>query len=247
MYKLYNDDLFNILPTLNNVNLVIADLPYNTLKKTQWDKEIINLQLFWEEVLKCTTKNATIILFGSTLFTAKLMLSNPKMFSEHLIWNKNSAANVFQSKKQHLKIHEDILVFHKNKNNYFPIMTKGKLRKKNSGGKKLFGDTNTELKESYNDDYYPKNILNFSNASNKGRIHIAQKPVELLEYLIKTYSNENDLIIDPVMGSGSTIIAAHNTTRNSIGIEKDKDIFLKTAQRIIDNISPQKSIDIDNS
>jgi len=230
-FQLYNDNCFSIFPLLEkqSIDLILTDLPYGTLKNTKWDKEEFPLDLMWQNILPLMKPNSNIIFFGSTLFTAKLMLSNHKLFKEHLIWNKNKGANILQAKKQHLKIHEDILVFNNGKIKYFPIMTKGKFRKK--GGGKL-GDYNISAQENYNDLYYPKSILNFSNVNQKDKIHITQKPVDLLEYLIKTYSNENETILDFCAGSMSTVIAALQTNRKVIAIEKDQEIFEKGSQRV---------------
>jgi len=158
-------------------------------------------------------------------------MSNPKMFRHSWVWNKLLSGNPFTVKYQPLKIHEDVLVFSKKGLNYNPIMTKGKMRNK-GGGKagELFGDI--ERTKSRNDLYYPKSVIEFTNHSRKGKLHPTQKPVALFEYLIKTYTNEGDLVLDNVMGSGTTGVACKNLNRDFIGIEKEPDYFKIAEERI---------------
>lgn len=145
-------------------------------------------------------------------------MSNPKMFKYEWIWDKKISGNPLLAKHQPLKVHESVLVFSKNKHLYAPIMRKGKLRYKGGGHSNLF---NRDMKKSLSDEYYPISILDFSNS--KRGPHPTQKPVALFEYLIKTYTNEGDLVLDNCAGSGTTGVACKNTNRNYILIEKEPE------------------------
>ena len=182
------------------------------------------------------------MLFGSEPFSSKLRMSNLKLYKYDWIWNKKKAGNIFLAKYQPMKIHENIIVFGKGKVAYYPIMIKrDKIKKsKNYGtGEAMGGNRKKEEKVYVYDKKNPISILEFSNASQKGKVHPTQKPVELLEYLIKTYTNENETVLDNCMGSGTTGVACKNLNRNFIGIELDKDYF-KIAKERIENVSNSK-------
>ena len=209
-----------------SIDMILSDLPYGTTA-CKWDV-IIPFEPLWEQYKRIIKDRGAIVLFGSEPFTGQLSASNPSQLKYSLVWNKKQTGNPFLANKQPLKIHEDILIF--NSGRYFPIMTKGKMRKKGGGSKSLiFG--NTEAKE--NDKYYPVSILEFPNCSTRtGKLHPTQKPVALLEYLIKTYTVEGETVLDNTMGSGSTGVACINTKRNFIGIEKDDKYFEIAKKRI---------------
>ena len=193
-----------------------------------------------EQLNRIIKTNGAICLFGSEPFSSALRMSNIKNFKYDWIWNKKLAGNGILAKKQPLKIHEIVSVF--NSGIYIPQMTKGKYRKKMTGGikeSKITGG-NAVVDEYSNDLYYPKTILEYGIGNmRKGRLHPTQKPVDLLEYLIKTYTNEGETVLDFTAGSMSTVIASLNTKRNCIAIEKDDNYFdigcKRVHKHILDN------------
>ena len=179
----------------------------------------------WEQLNRIIKSNGAIVLFGSEPFSSALRMSNINNFKYDWVWDKKKGGNIMCLKYQPYKTHEMILVFNCNKESYFPIMTPQKERtgktysKGEANGIKNYGDTRT-YKEKY-----PKSILEISNASQKERVHPTQKPVLLMEYLIKTYTNENDMVLDFTIGSGTTAVAAIQTGRRCIGIEMEPKYF----------------------
>ena len=204
-----------------SIDMILCDLPYGTTA-CKWDT-IIPFEPLWEQYKRIIKDNGAIVLTASQPFTSALVMSNPKMFKYCWVWNKAKAANYVNAKKQPLKIHEDIAVFCKG-NNYNPQKTIGKFRKK--GGYTVNREVAVAQNPivSFNDTYYPKSILDFSVAGNKdSTLHPTQKPVALFEYLIKTYTNEGDLVLDNCAGSGTTGVACKNLNRNYILIEKEQE------------------------
>ena len=194
-----------------SIDLVLTDPPYGTTNN-EWD----NVVDFWSEVKRIC--KGGFIVFSSQPYTTNLINSNRKDFKYHWIWNKALAGNGIIAKYQPLKIHEEICIFGNVK--YNPIMRKGKARIKNGIKDKHGTFSGAKSEQVFNDNYYPESILNFSGASMRiKRQHPTQKPVELISYLIKTYSNENDIILDPFLGSGTTAVACKQLKRNFIGIE----------------------------
>ena len=235
--KLIKGDCLKVLPTLadKSVDLILTDPPYGTTA-CKWDS-VIPFEPMWNELKRIIKDNGCIALFGSEPFSSALRMSNIKQFKYDWIWNKKLAGNGILAKHQPLKIHEIVSIFSKNKHNYFPLKTKGLLRKKLTNNLKISeinnGDGIKKAKETFNDLYYPKSIIEFTLANlRRNRLHPTQKPVALLEYLIKTYTNENDTVLDFTMGSGSTGVACNNTNRNFIGIESNKDYFDIADKRI---------------
>lgn len=176
---------------------------------------------------------------ASQPFTSALVMSNPNMFRCHLIWNKKKNANPLLAKINPLKIHEDIIVFGKKKVNYYPQKeTRGEPRKKiypfNTSKDSIVGSFESKI-DTFNNEYYPTSILEFSNANKKGLLHPTQKPVALFEYLIKTYTNEGDLVLDNCAGSFTTAIAAENTKRNWICMEQLEEYCEIGKKRIEEN------------
>ena len=208
-----------------SIDMILADLPYGTTA-CKWD-EIIPLDLLWEQYVRVIKDNGAIVLTASQPFTTKLIDSNIDLFRYCWVWNKKISGNPLLAKHQPLKVHEDICVFSKKRHNYYPQMRKGKMRKKGGGRSKLF---DMEMTAKYSDEYYPISIIEFSNA--KRGVHPTQKPVELFEYLIKTYTNEGDTVLDNVMGSGTTGVACKNLNRNFIGMELDETYFNIAKERI---------------
>jgi len=230
--QLFNDDCLKILPTIpdKSIDLILTDPPYGTTQ-CKWDS-IIPFEPMWKELKRIIKDNGAITLFGTEPFSSHLRLSNIKWFKYDWYWNKKFITGFLNSKRQPLRCIEVISIFYKNKHNYFPIMTKGKMRKK--GGLHNSSECYGEYKSIYteSDTYYPKNYFEFSNANQTKKVHPTQKPINLLEYLIKTYTNENDTVLDFAMGSGSTGVACKNINRDFIGIELDKNYFNIAKNRI---------------
>lgn len=233
IYKLYKGDCLEVMDGLIALGVkfdaIITDPPYGTTA-CKWDS-IIPLDKMWERLRKLVKNNAPIVLFGSQPFTTKLINSRIDWYRHSWIWDKKNISNPCSAKYQPLKQHEDIIVFGKNRVNYFPIKTDLHIERvwkqysKNNIVNVIGGSGKTKGK-------YPKTILEFSNAVRKGNFHPTQKPVALMEYLIKTYTNENDLILDFTMGSGSTGVACLNTNRRFIGIELDEKYFNIAKERL---------------
>jgi len=229
---IYNSDCFDVFPLIENntIDLVILDLPYGQTA-CKWDTKI-DLEKLWTELKQVAKDNTQYIFFTTTKFGIDLINSNPKWFRYDLVWEKNTNAGFLNSKKMPLRNFEMIYVFSnptKKGKIYNPQMTKGEPYTCKNMSSKIYNTYVNTITIS-NGNRYPKSILTFNDY--KKRIHPTEKPVELLEWIIKTYSNENDLILDCCMGSGSTIIACKNTSRNYIGIEMDTEIFEKAKDRI---------------
>ena len=228
MNKLYKGDCLEIMKDIpdKSIDMILCDLPYGTTA-CKWDI-VIPFDKLWEQYNRIIKDNGVIVLFGSEPFSSQLRMSNIKNYKYDWVWNKKIAGNPFIAKYQPLKTFENIMVFSKSKMKYNPQMTIGKTRKKGGGKSKLF---NVECTSNINNLYYPVAILEFSNAK-RNQIHPTQKPVALLEYLIKTYTNEGETVLDNCMGSGSTGVACKHTNRNFIGIELDDNYFEIAKKRI---------------
>ena len=214
-----------------SVDMVLADPPYGTTA-CKWDT-VIDLPLMWEQLKRVIKPNGAIVMTASQPFTSALVMSNPKMFKYCWVWDKRAAGNHGLAKHQPMKVHEDVVVFSQNTHLYLPIMTKGKSRKK--GGYGLGNSIATGMKEispRLCDDYYPKSILEITNAGRSGKVHPTQKPVALMEYLIRTYTHESETVLDFTMGSGTTGVACKNLGRKFIGIELDQGYFDIAVKRI---------------
>ena len=223
-----------------SIDAIIADLPYGTTQ-CKWDT-IIPFELLWEQYERIIKDNGAIVLFGSQPFTSALVMSNPKWFKYDWVWNKRKATGHQLVKKQPLRLKEDVLVFYNNQPTYNPQMTEGKPYKSKPRKNNIDGVYGT-VGEYRNDNEgvrYPKNIIEFSFVHKP--VHPTQKPVELLEYLIKTYTNENEIVLDNTMGSGTTGVACVNTNRNFIGIEMDDKYFEIAEKRINDAIIERQSM-----
>lgn len=216
-----------------SVDMVLTDPPY---AKTQnhWDS-IIPLEPMWAELKRIIKPNGAIVLFGQNSFTFKLGLSNEKMFRYTLTWEKTKAGGFLNANRMPLQAHEDILIFYKKLPTYNPQFNIGKPYTKKAvtnGDGGNYGKFDRAGSVSVNDGTrYPRSVLRVSN-DNHGSLHPTQKPVALMEYLIKTYTNEGDTVLDFTMGSGSTGVAAKNLNRSFIGIELDPEYFDIAKQRI---------------
>ncbi len=220
-----------------SIDMILCDLPYGTTQN-KWDS-VLPLDLLWQQYERIIADNGCIVLTADGIFTGVLMMSKPKWFKYKLVWDKKSTSGFLNAKKMPLRRHEDILIFAKGKTTYNPIMEeRGKPRKKGGyvgGNKGTYGSHKEDIK--FNNEYYPTSIIEISNANQKAKQHPCQKPVALLEYLIKTYTLEGETVLDNCMGSGSTGVACVNTGRNFIGIEKDDKYFEIAKKRIEEHLT----------
>jgi site-specific DNA-methyltransferase (adenine-specific) len=231
--KLILGDCLNKMKEIDaeSIDLILTDPPYGTTQ-CKWDS-IIPFDLMWKELKRIIKDNGCIALFGSEPFSSYLRTSNIKWFKYDWIWNKKNIGNPLIAKYQPLRQHEIITIFYNKSCNYYPIKTNLDIKRdwKQYNKTDLHGKVNVGV-SGKTKGKYPKSIIEFSNAVRK-KLHPTQKPVALLEYLIKTYTNENDIVLDFTMGSGSTGIAAKNLNREFIGIELDLSYF-KIAEARID-------------
>ena len=228
---LHNGDCLEILPTLpaSSVDLIIADPPYGTTA-CKWDT-VIRFDDMWQVFRRVAKPNAAICIFATMPFTATLVCSNLDEYRHRWIWNKNNSAGFATAKLRPFQICEDVLVFSREKAFYYPQMeTRGKMRVK--GGYSTSDNYGITPTKSVSNVYYPKNLLNYPNASQVGKVHPTQKPVPLIEYLIKTYSREGETVLDPVMGSGSTGEACRLSGRKFVGVELDSTYFAHASKRL---------------
>jgi site-specific DNA-methyltransferase (adenine-specific) len=213
-----------------SVDMVLTDPPYGTTA-CKWDS-VIPLEPMWEQLKRVIKPNGAIVMTASQPFTTTLISSNMKMFKYCWVWNKKQGGNPLNAKRQPLRITEDVVVF--NAKTYNPQMRTGKLRKKGGINKQPETTGKVDINySSYNDQYYPTTIIEIANCSKKKeRVHPTQKPVALMEYLIKTYTNEGDTVLDFTMGSGTTGVACKNLNRDFIGIEMDEGYFDIASKRM---------------
>lgn len=216
----------------NSIDAVIADIPYGTTN-CKWDT-VIDLELMWSQLKRIIKEKGVIILTAQTPFDKVLGASNLSMLKYEWILEKPAATGFFNAKKMPLKAHENILVFYNKLPTYNPQMTHGHKRKTavktivdSDCYGKAFKKTNYD-----STDRYPRSVQKFSSEKQYCNLHPTQKPVALMEYLIKTYTNEGDLILDHTMGSGTTGVAAKNLNRNFIGIELDEKFYQIAKERI---------------
>ena len=223
-------DCLNVLPKISDksVDIVLTDPPYGTTQ-CKWDS-IIPLNFIWKELKRITKANTAIIFTASQPFTTTLINSNIEDFRYDLVWCKNQGTNFYNANRMPLRSHEDILVFYKKLPTYNPQKTNGKPYKQKRGTpSEVYRGKDLHITKS-DGKRFPLSWKIFK--KDKEKLHPTQKPVALLEYLIKTYTNENDTVLDFTMGSGSTGVAAKNLNRKFIGIEKDKKYFGIAKNRI---------------
>jgi len=235
-YTLHLGDCLDVLPTLaaGSVDAVICDPPYGTTA-CAWDS-VIPLAPMWEQLKRVVKPRAAIVLFAAQPFTSALWASNPKWFKYAWVWDKQGTANFALAKYQPLRATEDVLVFGKGATVYNPQMRRGDLRGKGGGGECEING----IRPTYavNDEYYPTNVIRISNANFADRgLHPTQKPVELMRYLVRTYTNAGDTVLDFTMGSGTTGVACRMEGRNFIGVELDPHYYA-IAERRIANAQP---------
>ena len=239
--KLYKGDCLEVMKNIadKSVDMILCDLPYG-VTRNKWD-EVIPFEPLWQQYNRIIKDNGAIVLFSQQPFTTKLICSNLKMFRYELIWEKSNVTGYLNAKKMPLRSHENILVFYKKQPTYNPqkwqiderFMDR---RKKINVDNHNYRSRNygQHIKFVYKDDgtRYPVSVLSFSSVNNEKTNHSTQKPTALLEYLIKTYTNEGKTVLDNCMGVGSTGIACLNTNRKFIGIEKEEEYFEIAKDRI---------------
>lgn len=216
-----------------SIDMILCDLPYGTTQ-CKWDI-VIPFDKLWEQYERVIKDNGAMVLFGSQPFTSCLIASNLKLFKYCWVWDKVRGVGHLNAKKRPMMSTEDICVFYKNPCTYNPQMReREKPRKsKNRATQEVYGKTQDVFDGEVLDKKYPINLITFSKSAQKDfRLHPTQKPVELLEYLINTYTNEGETVLDNTMGSGSTAIACVKTNRNYIGFELDNTYFNLANKRI---------------
>ncbi|MBU3808810.1 MAG: site-specific DNA-methyltransferase [Candidatus Phocaeicola faecipullorum] len=242
--NIYNMDCLEGMKHINDhsIDAIIADLPYGVLnrqnKSVKWDQKI-PLEPLWEQYKRITKPDSPIILFAQGMFTAELVLSQPKLWRYNLIWHKDRSSGHLNANRMPLRQHEDILIFYKKLPVYHPQMTACPPEKRNHGRRKTEGFTNRcygEMKLApvrIADDKYPTSVISAPKEHRNGMFyHPTQKPVALIEYLIRTYTDEGDIVLDNCIGSGTTAVAAVRTGRHYIGFEIDKSYCEIAEQRI---------------
>jgi len=231
-----------------SIDMILCDLPYGTTA-CKWDT-IIPFDKLWEQYERVAKPNAPIVLTASQPFTSALVMSNPKLFKYEWIWEKSKASNFLLAKKQPLKAHENILVFANGTPKYYPQKTQGKpyyrggIKEKHDNPEVSNNIPNyhSHIRKSEDGMRLPRSVQYFTTAEFDGKFHPTQKPIALFEYLIKTYTNENDLVLDNTAGSGTTAIACLEENRQFIVMEKEQkyyDIILKRVGDFNKNFEPQ--------
>jgi site-specific DNA-methyltransferase (adenine-specific) len=236
--KIYNEDCLgdkgmSLIPD-KSIDMILCDLPYGVTARNKWDV-IIPFEKLWDQYERVIKDRGMICLTATQPFATQLINSNKKLFKYDLIWDKKMPTGFLNAKRQPLRRHEYILCFYKKMPTYNPIMRKGKKRSK--GGKiyslsDCYGDIKQAKEKEVYDEYYPTSILEFGNANQKDKIHPTQKPLELFEYLIRTYTDENETVLDNCSGSGTTAEGCINLNRNFICFEKDVDYWKQSVERI---------------
>ena len=255
MIELLQGDCLEVMKGIpdGSIDAIITDPPYGTTA-CKWDS-IIPFNLMWEHLNRIIKPNGAIVLFGSEPFSSALRMSNIDNYKEDVVWLKNKSSNGFQIKQKHLKVHENIMVFaNQTKYKFNPqkwlvqekeFLTQRKTLKKFECGNNVYGSAK-RIRKLDDGTRNPISIITASvpitMAKNKVysndidvNYHPTQKPLTIMEYLIKTYTNEGETVLDFTMGSGSTLVACQNTNRNGIGIEMDEAYFKIAQQRIKEN------------
>lgn len=245
MIKLLKGDCLDLMTKIadESIDMILCDLPYGTTARNKWDV-VIPFEVLWKQYNRIIKSNGAIVLFANGMFTSNLMQSNKKMWRYNLVWDKVLPSGFLNANRMPLRNHEDICVFYKKLPTYNPQMSKGnpchsrgecigksqeEFSRNTNYGKFNAVQTNGDMK-------FPKSIITFQKPHPSTAVHETQKPVELLEWLIKTYTNPNELVLDNCMGSGSTGVACVNTGRNFIGIEREQKYFDIAVNRIDDSL-----------
>jgi len=251
-YALYHGDCLEVMPTLagGSIDAMICDPPYGTTA-CKWDS-VIPFEPMWRELKRLIKPRGAIVLFGSQPFTSALVMSNPKWFRYEWVWDKKNSSDCYNGKIKPLPSHENILVFSDGTHDYHPIMTaalphnvrKIPAKPKPTGG--VYGGAIGRA--SHKLDRYPLSVIEYNRRSVElhatKRLHPTQKPLALLEYLIRTYTNAGDTVLDFTMGSGTTGHACGNLGRRFIGIERDESYFNLASERIATAYAPLRAMQV---
>lgn len=235
MYKLLHGDCLELMKKIpdKSIDMVLCDLPFG-VTACAWDA-VIPFEPLWEQYNRIIKDNGVIALFGVEPFSSQLRLSNFKHYRYDIIWKKQQATNPFFAKKGVMRIHENISIFYKKQPTYNPQFSYGhknysSFESEDSKIGEVYGASKSVHRDCSDGSRYPTSVIQFN--TERTKYHPTQKPVDLLEWLIKTYTNENELVLDNTMGSGSTGVACLNTNRNFIGIELDEKYFEIAKERI---------------
>lgn len=233
-YKIKQGDCLELMQQIpsGSIDMILCDLPYGTTA-CKWDT-VIPFEPLWEQYMRVIKEDGAIVLFGQEPFSSRLRLSNLSWFKYDWIWEKPHGTGFLNAKKQPMRAHEVISVFYKKQPSYHPIKTKGHVRKTST---KAVDNTEVYGRQSCNHSYdsterFPRSVQVFSSDKQLSSLHPTQKPVALCEYLINTYTNEGEWVLDNCMGSGTTGVAAINTNRNFIGIEQEEKYFTIAKDRL---------------
>lgn len=241
MYTLHCGDCLDIMPTLEagSIDAIICDPPYGTTA-CKWDS-VIPFEPMWANIKRLIKQRGAVVLFGSQPFTSALVMSNPKWFKYCWVWDKVSTSSGLNARIMPLSCHEDICIFACGSPSYTPQMEKGKQWSR-GGTRRIAAYSKmaaqrgaikeNKCQSDFSDVKYPKSIITLSNADKTNVLHPTQKPVDLMAYLIRTYTNPGETVLDFTMGSGSTGVAAIQEGRRFIGIEKDAGYFEIAQKRI---------------
>lgn len=240
-------DCLNRMPEIKDasVDLILCDPPYGTTQN-DWDS-LLDFKELWKQYDRVIKPNGAILVFAQSPFDKLLGCSNLKHLRYEWIWEKTTATGHLNAKKMPMKAHETILVFYKKLPTYNPQKTSGhkpanSFTNKHAGSN--YGKTTKEISGGGNTDRYPRSVLIFPTDRQKSALHPTQKPVALLEYMIKTYSNEGETVLDNTMGSASTIIACMNLNRKAIGIEKSEKFYPVALERVSTHLPQRSALEI---
>ena len=224
-----------------SIDMILCDPPYGTTSRNDWDN-VIPIDPLWEQYNRIIKDSGAIVLFSQLPFGVDLINGNRKNFRYEIIWDKKAPTGFLNANRMPLRVHENLLVFYKKLPGYNPQKTPGKPYSfKGTSDTSNYADYGAYNNRNETGDRFPTSILEISNANRKRRLHPTQKPVALLEYLIKTYTNPGEIVLDNCMGSGSTGVACVNCGRDFIGIEKDSDYF-KIAERRVAEAEEKKAL-----
>jgi len=239
--EIHKGDCLELMPKLiedKSVDMIFCDLPYGTTK-CRWDS-VIDLPKMWNEYERIIKDNGVILLFAQTPFDKVLGASNLKLLRYEWIWEKTQATGHLNAKKMPMKAHENILVFYKHLPTYNYQKTTGHKPinsytkyVKTQNDTEIYGEMKREISGGGETDRYPRSVVTFASDKQKSKLHSTQKPLSLIEYMIKTYTNEGDLILDNTAGSGTTGLGAKNLNRDYIMMEQDPDIYEIACKRLL--------------
>jgi site-specific DNA-methyltransferase (adenine-specific) len=240
--RIYHGDCLELMNDVQDesIDMILCDMPYGTTQN-KWDT-VLSLPVLWNHYIRIIKENGAIVLTASQPFTSTLVNSNLKWFKYSLVWNKKIVTGFLNSKRQPLRQHEDILVFYKKQPTYNPQMHTNKLKRDFEGSiikpsTENYGKQKNFISTVKNNISYPRSIIEQTGVVNNSKQkvkHPTQKPIALFEYLIKTYTNKDDTVLDNCVGSGTTAIACIKTNRNYLCMEKEEKYYELTLKRIED-------------